>query len=158
MDWKKDRILFMGLMILWFCFYGEANMRMFLSGVIACAITILLYKWILNNSGAREIEWISPIKLVHFCGITLREIFKAAWQHFFRIISGNGETQLTKVELEVTDELAITLIANAITLTPGTLTLEIDKNNLLILGYTDGDQTAEQLIEQVKRLQAPFRR
>ncbi len=55
------------------------------------------------------------------------------------------------------DEFAIALIANAITLTPGTLTMQVHDQTLTILGFADSIEEVDEIKRVViEKYQKPF--
>ena len=47
----------------------------------------------------------------------------------YRVITGKINPGIVKITPKLTTDLGITLLANSITLTPGTLTVDIDENS-----------------------------
>lgn len=154
---KKEIQLFLMLMAFWIILAGELTLRQLVSGALSSILTIGIYHWVLRNSGADRIRWLSFRTMVLFSGILLAEIFKSALRHIRRIIKGYGNTDDCRLILEVEDEMAIALLSNAITLTPGTVTLEADRKILSVLFYGDfPKQCPLDLVLMVDRLQKPF--
>lgn len=153
----RERRLFIMLMIFWIVLAGEITTRQLVTGMLGSALSIWMYAWILSNTGADRVRWISTRLMLRFGFILISEIFKSAGQHLLRIVKGHSATAVSRLQLEVKEELVITLIANAITLTPGTVTLEVDKQRISVLHYgLYPNQCPLDLITMVDRLQKPF--
>lgn len=61
------------------------------------------------------------------------EIFLAGIAVIPTIIKGDADVEIVRVETRLKDELLIDILANSITLTPGTVTVDKIGNQLLVL-------------------------
>lgn len=78
---------------------------------------------------------------LRFVGAFLTEVVKANFDVAYRVLAPSMpiEPAVIVLPLRVETDLAVTTIANSITLTPGTLTLEYDdSNNTLLVHAIDG--------------------
>lgn len=157
MRYRQNINLFITLLFFWLIIAGEINLRQLVSGGICAAITLVIYTWILENTGANRIRWIPLGTALRFFLVVLAEIFKSGIQHLGRIVSGRGPTLVCRLHLRVEDDIAATLIANGITLTPGTVALEVDRRIVSVLYYGDiPNQCPMDLLLMAERLQQPF--
>lgn len=154
---KREMRLFIMLLGFWMILAGEFTLRQWITGILSSILTIGIYYWVLKNSGADRVKWIRFRVVVQFSVILLLEIFKSAFHHLLRVVRGHGDTGDCRLLLAVREELAITLVANAITLTPGTVTLEADDTVLRVLYYGDfPKQCPLDLVLMVEGLQKPL--
>lgn len=154
---KKEMRLFLMLMAFWIILAGELSLRQVVSGFLCSILTIGIYHWVLKNSGADRVSWLRLQTILHFSAILLSEIFKSAIRHIQRIVAGHSDTGDCRLNLEIEDEVAIALLSNAITLTPGTVTLEADRKALTVLYYGNfPKQCPLDLVLMVDRLQEPL--
>lgn len=154
---RKYRALYLQMMALWLVLAGELTVRQVLTGLLSCWLALQLYRWILKNSGAEPVKGLPAAVILHYCLIVAAEIFRSAVGHLFRIAKGRSDTSVCRLRLAVTDELPVTLIANAITLTPGTVTLEADRHQITVLCYGAFDkQCPLDLVLMAERVQKPF--
>lgn len=75
------------------------------------------------------------------------------------ILSGETDASVMEVELGVQNPTAIAVLANCITLTPGTLTMDhLEQENLLIVHCLDGDtgEARKEILEWDRMLQKIF--
>lgn len=90
---------------------------------------------------------------VHFVAVFLWDIFKANFDVAYRVLAPwmPVEPAVIVLPLRVESDLAVTTIANSITLTPGTLTLEHDDaNNALLIHAIDG-RDREAVVAPIRR-------
>lgn len=127
----RIKILYILLLIL---FWIGLNSNLTISGLIICAIICLAVFFI-----SYKLELIpsqNNIKLSFFFYVLwlFKEIYlsaiyvaKIAWKRNTSLYPG-----LAIIESDIKSELGMVIYANSITLTPGTVTLSVDKNLLLV--------------------------
>ncbi len=76
------------------------------------------------------------------------EIYIASFMHIIGFKRDHNPA-LIKMKLDVDNPLIITLIANSITMTPGTITIDAEDNELTILTIRDNPEDIEKLRETV---------
>ncbi len=82
-------------------------------------------------------------------------IYIDAYQHIKRIIKKQSNPHFVEVQLPTNDALILTMMANFITLTPGTITVDIIGNTLLILDIdidTDPEHTKKRILNIYKTI------
>lgn len=150
-------LLFMSLVIFWFVLNGNFDIRQLFSAIFCSAFTVFLTRKAFVSSGNKPMKLPSIWRIAWFVGILLREIFKAAYTHVLRILSGDDKVKIFRIHLDLTDEFSVAMIANAITLTPGTITLGMDGNKLIVVGYAKNRDEVKALKETVLvEFQKPF--
>ena len=83
----------------------------------------------------------------------LIEIYKANWPVIKACVSANLDINpaLVKVKTRCESDLAKTIFANSITLTPGTFTIEIEGDKLLVHALFEEDAAPESFMEMDER-------
>lgn len=79
------------------------------------------------------------------------EIYKSSFSHIVRIINKDCNPIIVKVTLDLKDPYLIMLIANSITLTPGTITVDTDKNKLTVLAIKDYGENGKKISKDIKK-------
>ena len=106
-----------------------------LFGIILSAITGFVARTIFVKKGLRmlnPVRWI--MFLVYVIGPFFVGMAKANFDVAYRVITGKINPGIVKISPDLKSDLGITMLANSITLTPGTLSVDIDedKNDLYI--------------------------
>lgn len=136
---------------------GSISVRVLSSGVVVTGLVVLVLDYFDRMEHRKPIGHISWWRIVWFFLIVLSEVFMAAYQHILRVISGDDDPVFFDVYLDVEEELAIMLIANAITLTPGTLTVQVSGQMIRIVGFAkEQDDVVKLARVVVRRFQRPF--
>jgi len=106
-----------------------------LFGIILSLITGFVTKSIFVK---KDLRMLNPIRWFIFVGYVIGPFFvgmaKANFDVAFRVLTGKINPGIVKISPDLKTDLGITLLANSITLTPGTLSVDIDeeKNDLHI--------------------------
>lgn len=80
----------------------------------------------------------------------LYEIYLSSFINIVRIIKKDQDLIIVEVELELTTPLPITIIANSITLTPGTMTIDVNENVLLVMAIKDDGFGGKTIVSDIK--------
>ena len=85
------------------------------------------------------------------------EMAKANFDVAYRVITGKIRPGIVKISPGLKSDLSLMVLANSITLTPGTLTVDVDKErNLYIHWINVKDEIIEKLPEECKAICSTF--
>lgn len=149
--------ILIGLMLFWMVLGGSLEPRLILSGIVASVISLTIYLWLLKQVRMETFKTISLLQLVSYMALVFVEIIASGFSHVMRILSGSGDTEVSAIELGHLSETALLLIAGAVTLTPGSLTLEISPKQLHVLHYKGKDSELNRTRRYVARLEKLLR-
>lgn len=150
-------ISFLSLFLFWMVLAATFDYRQLISGIILSIFSVFISEKIFKRIGVDHVRMVSIWRILWFSQIVIGEIFIAAYKHIIRIIKGDDVAEIFDVELNVTNELSIALISNAITLTPGTMTLRIYGNKITVLGFASSEKEVEEAKNTiVNKFQKPF--
>jgi len=134
--WKVTRIIYTSLilMLLWIMFSFSLDFfSLLLGGTISCVIAFLTYDLFLEEHEVYRKNLFPRLELFLLFLLTLLvKIYLASFDTAGRVISGKIDPKIIRIRTRLESDLAQTVLANAITLTPGTLTIDIDKDYLYI--------------------------
>jgi multicomponent Na+:H+ antiporter subunit E len=116
---------------------GELTTGLILSLLVAAlAMRIVPQSWAAVLSPRR---WF--LLLVYLIGPFFWAMTKANVDVVYRVITGRIKPGIVRVASGLTNDVSTTLLANSITLTPGTLTVEVDeKTNELFVHWINVDE------------------
>lgn len=119
----------------WLIFAGSITMESCLFGlIIAAAIFIFTCKF-MDYSVDKEKKMIKKAgQFLWYVIVLIKEILLANVQTIRLILSEKEEIKpvLVDFETDLTTEMGKVLLANSITLTPGTITVEVDESGYLV--------------------------
>jgi len=133
--------LIIGLVVLWMLLWGSVTWLSLITGIlIAVAITRLFYLPPVELSGRFNVGW-----FLVFLGRFLADLVVASFQVAFQALRRRKVTRnaVLAVDLETRSDFIMTAVAIAISLIPGSLVVEVDRQRsilyLHVLGVPDLD-------------------
>lgn len=154
-----NRILkWFSYLFFWLLLEMKFSTQTIVQGIIISTIVLALTEKIFKKTNIMQVKGQPFWRMIWFFFIVVLEMLKAAFQHILRIIAGDDEPVIIEVDLNVRDEFVISLISNAITLTPGTITIKVDRNRLTILGFAKNEFEKKQIKYTIlNKFQKPFK-
>lgn len=122
-------------LVLWIIFNGRVTLEIFLFGLAASAVVYLFVIKVMGYDPGNEIRILRNIPIFFLYILNLiAEIVKASLSVMKVALSSRAQTDPVIVEFdsEFPDELRNVLLANSITLTPGTITVRQNGSHFVI--------------------------
>ena len=153
----KFSVSFILLFIGWIMFTGSLSRAELLAGIaVSIIIAWLCGKFMFFESPYQLFNPKSILNLIIYLFILLYSEIKSHIDTASRIITGNINPAIIKITTDQTTDFTKTLVANSITLTPGTLTVKIDKNHkdlyIHCLDYSPGKNISELFEKHAKKV------
>lgn len=138
------------LFTLVWCVLNESfDLIYFISGVTISWLTILFVNSFLLEGSYVLIYMINPIVMVRYIIRLIFQIYKSGINSFFKIIRGNDQVKIHTYHTKIKNEIKIGLLANAITSTPGTVTIDKEGQELKILSLGELDISSLKSFEKI---------
>jgi len=134
--WTITRIVLTTLYLFagWLLFTGStAPYSLFLGGVFAVLVSLATYRYFIEEHEA-ALRSLMP-RLYHvvvLLVVILWKIYAASFRVAWQVLSGRINPRIVHFRTRLKYDLARAILANAITLTPGTVTLELDEDHLIV--------------------------
>jgi len=133
---QKNHLLkiFILIFIFWFLLSGMTNLLMIMLGLFSSFLVV----WIINKMDLidHEVSFhnFNIGKLIIYFFWLLREIIVSNLKVCLYIVTPNKKInpEIIKIKSSQNSEFANVLYANSITLTPGTVTINVDKNDFTV--------------------------
>ncbi len=127
--------MFVLFFLAWIIFNGRLTMEIFLFGIVICAAVFFFGCKFMGYSLRKERNFYRKLPiLLQYCSVLLKEIVLANLTLCRMILTRKEvmEPVLVHVGTTLKTDTAKTLLANAITLTPGTITVSVTGQKLLV--------------------------
>jgi multicomponent Na+:H+ antiporter subunit E len=129
---KNRYKLFIALYLFWILLHLSFDVKTLLLGLLVSGfVTVMSYAALKTEFGLKKL----PVDIKHmiFYLITLIvEIYKSGFMYIGSLLFKHLEPVVFSVILDVKDPVVLSIIANSITLTPGTISIEVDaKYNMI---------------------------
>jgi multicomponent K+:H+ antiporter subunit E len=140
--WFPHPLLWLLLMLVWVALNGSYGPGQWLLGaVLGWAIALFTQRF-----WPERVTVHRPLRLLRYVGIVLRDILVSSFV-VARLILGSPDRlqpRFFRVPLVLKGDLAISLLANTISLTPGTVSVALspDRRSLLVHGLDVPDEAA----------------
>lgn len=142
--------LCLSLFILWILFTLDFKFWNLKMGIVICIFITCISFDIFYDNLKSSIRIPNIITLLKYFIILLFEIYKSSFINIMRIIKKDHKLTIIEVELKIKEPLIVTIISNSITLTPGTITIDWDKDKLYVLAMKDDGTNGERTKKYIK--------
>jgi multicomponent Na+:H+ antiporter subunit E len=127
--------MYLAFLLLWIIFNGKVTLEIVLIGIVLCAVLFAFCCKFLNYSIKRDLRMFKRLPLmIQYAAILIIEILKANRQvlHFIMTPVYEVEPQIVHFRSNLKSETARVVLANSITLTPGTITVGLEGNDFYV--------------------------
>jgi len=122
--------LLVGLVVLWMCLWNQFTVLAFVTGVaVAVLVTRVFFLPPVELSGRFNV-WFALVFLGHFLVDLVRASVQVAWQAVRP--RGVDSNAIVAVQLHTRSDFIMTLVAEAISLVPGSLVVEADRERSIL--------------------------
>ncbi len=128
--------LFLVFLIFWFLLQLNFRVETIIMGVLICWIVTELSHDILYTDQGYRFRGIRFFALIKYVFRLFYHIYKAGFEYISHLIFGHYEPVVFTVMLDVDDPVLLGIIANSITLTPGTISIDVDTKHYMITVMT----------------------
>ncbi|HSJ44012.1 MAG TPA: Na+/H+ antiporter subunit E, partial [Euzebyales bacterium] len=139
-----------GLVLMWIALWGTLSLANLLTGA-AVALAVMLFA---HQIQPRPVQHLQPAAALQYLRTFAKQLIVANWQVIKAVLRPHEiQPGILAVPLHHASDAVVTLVANSITLTPGTLTLETDRRGDVAILYvhaldlTDADGVREDIGE-----------
>ncbi len=124
---------------MWVILNEKAGPLQIVSGIGFSVTSIFFVNYYLLDDSYIDSYFLNPVSLSKYLIYLVFQIYKSGISAIFKISKGESSVKIVKYESGLENDLAVCLLANAITLTPGTVTIDKSKNQLSVLCFEDDD-------------------
>lgn len=147
---KKRYKMFFFMLFFWLLLHFNLSLQTILFGVVfSIVVTILAFPVLYDETGFRY-HGVSLHKMVLYFFKLFFEIFKSAFIYIINVISRKYEPVLFTIDLDVKDPIQVGIVANSITLTPGTISVDIIDHSIVVMQLAKPGTTQEELEKPIR--------
>ena len=138
------------LLLLWLLVNGEINLNTLLIGFFGSfTVTYFSYDLLLDRKG-KHFKSIPVSKLLRYFLSLFVEIFKSAYVFSINVFKKEFVPTVFKISLEHLDPVRVAIVANSITLTPGTISIEIVDQSIYVMVLAKPGASIESLEKPIR--------
>ncbi len=126
--------MFITAFVLWILLTGTLNSQNLIAGVAAAFVVALLFGNVFVQSPGKCFQVTRWFWFLQYLYIFIWECIKANFDVAYRVLHPKMPIKpgIVKIKTSLKSDIARTMLANSITMTPGTLTVDIDGEYLYI--------------------------
>lgn len=129
----KAVVTFIMVYLFWIVLTFSLSLDELLLGAgVSLAVTYISREFLFTKTRARALHPLRWLNAVVYLLVFIREEIRAHLDVACRIITGRISPAIIKVRADLDTDIGRTMVANSITLTPGTLTVRIGGKNMFV--------------------------
>jgi multicomponent Na+:H+ antiporter subunit E len=126
---------FLTMLGLWFAFHLSFDLKTLLAGLVASVGMTVFTSSVVYDDRGFKFQGLSLWTLIKYFFVLLFEIFKSAWSYVFTIFSRDFHVVVFDLKLSFIDPLKVAFVANSITLTPGTVSVDVNNDTITVMAF-----------------------
>ena len=151
---KREHRSIPGFLIVWllctlvWAIWNESYTRATLveGAVLSLGVLLLTNRYLLK-ARYQDLFRLHPLKILRYILVLIVEIFRSGIHAMYVTVTGRIDVGVVDLPTDITNPFCAVLIANAITLTPGTVTIDYHPGNFKVVWIecltSDSDEAAE---------------
>lgn len=120
-------------LIVWIILFERFDALILISGIFVSTLCLYFTEKYLTGTSYYDDYPLNIFWVLKYLFFLLIEIYKAGFNTLIKTITGNVNPGVVDIETRLTNDFFISILANSITLTPGTVTLDKTCNQLKVL-------------------------
>lgn len=122
------------LFVIWILFTASTETFTLIFGLFASLITASLTFHIFLPKYEVNLNYFipNPFYLILFLILMLANVYKSSFQVARAVFTGNTNPRIVHFRIRLRSNIARTILANSITITPGTLSLDLNDDHLIV--------------------------
>lgn len=140
------------LVVVWVALWGDITVANVVGGVVVAAVALALFPSAAPRGGVT----VRPLHAVRFLVYFLAKLIEANAVVAWEVLTPNNERVregVVAVPVTGASDAVVTVVANAISLTPGTLTLDVHRDPTILFVHVLHLRSIEQTRDEVHRLE-----
>lgn len=119
--------------IFWIVLFERVTLMILLTAPLISLFSIIISEKYLLKYSYFDLYYFNIFWLIKYSFYLLLEIYKSGLSIIPNIISGHASPDIVEIYTDLDSNLQLALLANSITLTPGTITMDIEGQRLKVL-------------------------
>lgn len=134
MEYIKLRYkLFLVMLLFWFLLNFNFEIETIIFGVLFSAFVTIAAFGVLHDENGFLYHSIKLHRLLLYILVLFREIFKSSLIYVVNLLKNTHKPVVFDIVLDIDDPVQVGIIANSITLTPGTISIDINQNVIKVM-------------------------
>lgn len=119
--------------LFWVVLFERTTPKVVLAAPIVAAASIILSEKYLLRDQFYDLYYFNVFWLIKYMVVLVGQIYISSFQLLPLIISGKARPVVVSITTEIEDSLNLAILCNSITLTPGTITIDVSGQLIMVL-------------------------
>lgn len=147
------------LTVVWVVYNESASLTTIALGVVLGFVALSLTDTFVLKDDYRKYYQVNLLALLKYIPFIFLQIYISGFDAIYRVFVGKVNVGVVEITTQLPTDFQRSLLSNAITLTPGTVTLDQDKQDMTIIWLDcetpDPDQAGESIKGSFERILLP---
>lgn len=121
--------------LFWISLFENISLYLIISALIVSLTTIYISEKFFIQDSYYNIFYFNIWKILKYFFVLIFEIYKSAFTLIPKIFEGKAEPCFISIKTDLKKSEHIAILSNSITLTPGTITVDVSEDNILVLWF-----------------------
>jgi multicomponent Na+:H+ antiporter subunit E len=136
---------------LWMLFHLNIEFVTVISGVVVSVFMTWFASYVLYDEQGFRLKTFSLWMLIKYIRILLFEITFSSISYVKTVLKGNAIPIVFTMSVDVDDPIKVALIANSITLTPGTVSIDVNGKDITVLAIITPGTTVDDVKKPIQQ-------
>lgn len=138
------------LAVVWVVYNERADLVTIGVGVALGFLALILTDKFVLKDDYRENYHVNVLAILKYVPFIFLQIYISGFDAIYRVFSGHVNVGVVEIKTKLPEEFQRSLLSNAITLTPGTVTLDQEDENMVIIWLDCSNPDPDEAGESIK--------
>lgn len=136
--------------LFWIALFEHITTTLLISAPIVSIIIVFISEKFFIQDSYYNAFYFNTWKMLKYFFVLVFEIYKSSLTLIPKIFEGKAKSRLVSIKTSLKKPEHIAILANSITLTPGTITVDVSENDLLVLWFNPQSIESEESGDMIK--------
>jgi multicomponent Na+:H+ antiporter subunit E len=139
------------MFVLWMLFHLTFDLKTMIAGFVASLGMTIFTSSVVYDDRGFKFQGISLWTYIRYFFVLMVEIFKSAWSYLWTVFSKNHQVKVIELKLGFTDPIKVAFVANSITLTPGTVSVDVNDQTITVMALVKKGTTQAEIEAPIRK-------
>jgi len=140
-----------GMFLLWMLFHLNLELITIISGIVVSVFMTWFASYVLYDEHGFRLKTFSLWMLLRYLLVLFVEITLSSISYIKTVLKGNAIPIVFTMKVDIDDPIKVALIANSITLTPGTVSIDVNGQDITVLAIVTPGTTIEDVKKPIQQ-------
>jgi multicomponent Na+:H+ antiporter subunit E len=142
---------FLTMLGLWFLYHLQFDLKILIAGIVASLGMTIFTAPLVYQSHGSGFRGLNVWLLIQYFFVLMVEIVKSAWSYVLTVFSNDYEVIVFDLVLSFDDRIKVAFVANSITLTPGTVSVDVNGRTITVMALVKKGTTQSEVEAPIRQ-------